>query len=207
MTDYLRGLTPTTDQSKATVRFYCDDDISERYKIVPDTEPENLLHLGPPKNSERPDEKKEFNDVENGIRHIGTVRGCQENINGVTARAYTVQDTNLRYEPFTNMIIPRAVITVSKTPILKYGTDLRVAQFCTGGLSGEVDRQTTVRGVRYDPRIKIDGFHVVTYKRLPTMIVLHEVYLLSLSNIRRKDDFQDIVADTFILASPRTPSK
>ena len=116
MTDYLRGLTLTTDQSKATVRFYCDNDISERYKIVPDTEPENLIDVGPPKNSERPNEKKEFNDVENGIRHIGTVRGCQGNNNPL---AYTVQDTNLRYGPFDKMIIPRAVITVSRAARLQ----------------------------------------------------------------------------------------
>ena len=187
MTEYLRGLTLTTDQFKATVRFYCDNDISDRYKMVPDTEPENLRHSGPPKNSERPDEKKEFNDVENGIRHIGTIRGCQKKINGATARAYTVQETNLLYGPFTDMITPRAVITVSRASILKYGANIRVAQFCTGGISGEVDRQTTVRGVQNDHRINIDGFHVVTYKRLPTMIVLHEVCLFSFSNILSKN--------------------
>lgn len=101
----IQNYEPTTNQQKADIRFYCDNDDKNRLELVPD------IPDDPNPNSSRTDEKQEWVDKINGMRHFGHIFPCHD-VKDITF-AYTDQNKDPNPEYDKNQSPHRAVITVS----------------------------------------------------------------------------------------------
>jgi hypothetical protein len=105
----IAGLQETNDRQSSHIRFHCDDDMSDRFQLVPDM---NIPGTIP--NSQRSN-LQEWDDIVNGMRHLGRNRACRRNDPGTRRYwAYTTpQQSLLRGARWSNQQPHRSVITVS----------------------------------------------------------------------------------------------